>query len=48
MADDAFQILATVTVDEFTVGAKSIFSFTIPDHKSGKVISCCAGSFHGR
>lgn len=33
----ALQIFATVTVDEFAPGAKSIFSFTIPDHKSGKV-----------
>ncbi|CAM6087181.1 unnamed protein product [Calypogeia fissa] len=35
--DTKSNILATVTVDEFTAGAKSIFSFTIPDHKSGKV-----------
>lgn len=31
------QIFATVTVDEFAPGAKSVFTFTIPDHKSGKV-----------
>jgi len=35
--DTKSNILATVTVDEFTAGAKSIFSFTIPDSKSGKV-----------
>jgi hypothetical protein len=31
------QIITTITVDEFAPGAKSIFSFTIPDHNSGKV-----------
>ncbi|CAM6046127.1 unnamed protein product [Sphagnum compactum] len=30
-------IITTITVDEFAPGAKSIFSFTIPDHNSGKV-----------
>ncbi|CAM6092879.1 unnamed protein product [Calypogeia fissa] len=35
--DTKSNILATVTVDEIAPGAKSIFSFTIPDHKSGKV-----------
>ncbi|KAH9550958.1 hypothetical protein CY35_10G098900 [Sphagnum magellanicum] len=31
------QIITTITVDEFAPGAKSIFSFTIPDHNSGKL-----------
>jgi voltage-dependent anion channel protein 2 len=35
--DTKSNILATVTVDEFAPGVKSIFSFTIPDQKSGKV-----------
>jgi hypothetical protein len=31
------QIITTITVDEFAPGAKSIFSFTIPDINAGKV-----------
>jgi voltage-dependent anion channel protein 2 len=35
--DTKSNIITTITVDEFAPGAKSIFSFTIPDHNSGKV-----------
>lgn len=35
--DTKSNIFATVTVDEFAPGAKSVFTFTIPDHKSGKL-----------
>ncbi|CAM6087512.1 unnamed protein product [Calypogeia fissa] len=35
--DTRSNILTTVTLDEFVDGAKSTFSFTIPDQKSGKV-----------
>jgi hypothetical protein len=37
LANCCWQIITTITVDEFAPGAKSIFSFTIPDHNSGKV-----------
>jgi hypothetical protein len=32
-----WQIITTITVDEFAPGTKGILSFTIPDHNSGKV-----------
>jgi hypothetical protein len=32
-----WQIFATVVVDDCAPGAKAVFSFTIPDHHSGKV-----------
>jgi voltage-dependent anion channel protein 2 len=35
--DSKSNIITTITVDEFAPGAKSIFSFTIPDHNSGKL-----------
>jgi voltage-dependent anion channel protein 2 len=35
--DTKSNIITTITVDEFAPGAKSIFSFTIPDQNSGKV-----------
>jgi voltage-dependent anion channel protein 2 len=35
--DTKSNIITTITVDEFAPGAKSIFSFTIPDHNSGKL-----------
>ncbi|KAJ7530814.1 hypothetical protein O6H91_14G020500 [Diphasiastrum complanatum] len=36
-ADTQSNILSTVTVNEVAPGAKTIFTFTIPDQKSGKV-----------
>jgi voltage-dependent anion channel protein 2 len=35
--DTKSNIITTITVDEFAPGAKSIFSFTVPDQNSGKV-----------
>lgn len=34
------QLFATVTIDEPVPGVKAIFSFTVPDQRSGKVRDC--------